>query len=84
MMRGKSGDLKVTESGFYITNDSSIINPYITFDMSSDNFPLELKEITLGPKYPELQVNVVQLIHLLKISGLLGIKVSESSVKTYR
>lgn len=84
IMRGKGGDLKVKESGFYITNDNSIINPYIIFDMSSDDFPLELEEITLGPKCPELQVNVVQLMHLLKNSGLSGIEVSESSVKTYR
>ena len=83
LKKDKDG-LNIKDEGYYITNDSLIINPYVTLDMCSNDFPLTLKKITLGPLYPELRVNIVQLECLLKGRGIYGVSVKESKVKTYR
>lgn len=84
ILRDKGDKVLVKEKDYYMMNDSSIINSYVTFDMNHVDFPLELKKITLGPKCPEQQVNIIQIVHLLKVSGFSGVEVNESSVKTYR
>ena len=83
LKKDKDG-LSVKENDYYVTNDNSIINPYITLDMCSDDFPLKLNKIILGPKCPELKVNIVQLECLLKDRRISDVKIEESKVKTYR
>lgn len=84
MLKKNENDLNVKESGYYITNSNSIINPYVTLNMNSGEFPLELKTITFGPKFPEQKVNQLQLFSLLRSKGLYRVKIQESNVITYR
>lgn len=67
---------------WYKTNDSSIINPYIEFDLNDDNFPLELKKIVLGPKCPEAAYNRAQIEAMLNKKS--EIEVSLSKIEIYR
>ena len=84
IFRKDKDGLNIKGNGYYVTNDNAIINPYITLDMCSDDFPLKLNEIILGPKCSESKVNIVQLECLLKGRGIYGVSVKESKVKTYR
>lgn len=77
------GNVKVKGKDYYITSGSSIINPFVTLDMLAPDFPLELTSVTLGPKFPEHDVNRDQLQHLLKERGL-SQHIQQSKIKTYR
>nr|MDA3905204.1 DUF2971 domain-containing protein [Bacteroidales bacterium] len=48
-------------TNWVMTHTHSIINPIIDFRLNSKDFPLQLKEIILGPKCPEQETNLVQL-----------------------
>ncbi|MBR6437685.1 MAG: DUF2971 domain-containing protein [Bacteroidales bacterium] len=65
------------------SNDNSIINPFVEFDLLGTEFPLELKEIILGPKCPEKETNRYQLIELIHQNNL-QINVEVSTIKNYR
>lgn len=65
------------------SNDYSIINPYVEFDLFDSEFPLTLKEIVLGPKCPEKETNKYQLIDLINQNNL-PISVNISDIKNYR
>lgn len=66
------------------TNDYSIINPYVEFDiLNTTEFPLQLKEIILGPKCPEQTTNIYQLQELIRQQQL-SINVRASDIKNYR
>lgn len=66
------------------TNDYSIINPYVEFDLlNTPQFPLKLKEIILGPKCPERETNKYQLQELIQ-QHKLSINVRLSEIKNYR
>lgn len=66
------------------TNDYSIINPYVEFDLfNTPQFPLQLKEIILGPKCPERETNIYQLQELIRRQKL-TISVKASNIKNYR
>ncbi|MBR4547897.1 MAG: DUF2971 domain-containing protein [Paludibacteraceae bacterium] len=78
------GNLKVKEKDYYITPGSSIINPFVTLDMQAPDFPLNLKSVTLGPKFPRHDgTNIDQLRNLLKARGLPQ-KIQPSKITTYR
>ena len=67
------------------TNNSSIINPYIEFNIDSEEFPLTLSEVMLGPKCPEKETNEEQLKELIRQKGYVNqIDVKSSSIKNYR
>ena len=84
MLKKNEDNLNVKESGYFITSSNSIITPYVTLNMDSGEFPLELKTITFGPKFPEQKVNQLQLFSLLRSKGLYRVKIQESNVITYR
>lgn len=65
------------------SNDNSIINPFVEFDLLGTEFPLELKEIILGPKCPEKETNRYQLQELIQ-QHKLPINVRLSEIKNYR
>ena len=66
------------------SNDYSIINPYVEFDIfNTTKFPLQLKEIILGPKCPEQETNKYQLQELIRQQKL-SINVRASDIKNYR
>ncbi len=61
----------------------SIINPFVDFKLNSSKFPLQLKQILLGPKMPERNINRNQLEDLLLAKGL-NIDVGVSKIDNYR
>lgn len=65
-----------------ITQPFNILNPYIEIDI--DNFPLELKEIILGPTLKEQLINKNQLKSFLAENAHNNIKVKISSIENYR
>ena len=60
----------------------NILNPYI--EVSINEFPLQLKEIILGPTLKEQDVNKNQLECFLTGHGYPNIEVSFSKIKHYR
>lgn len=67
------------------TNDSFIINPYVEFDIDSEEFPLTLTEVMLGPKCPEKETNMEQLKELIRQRKFRNqIDVEKSSIINYR
>lgn len=66
-----------------ITNDYSIINPFLEFDLFN-NYVLHLKEIILGFNCPQLETNKMQLQALLEDKGLNNIKIINSNIKSFR
>lgn len=71
-----------------ITNNNQIINPYVDFSLKLNDkvIPIRLKEIVLGPKHPEKDVNKNQYIELLSCysQSFVGVKVVTSHIKNYR
>lgn len=66
-------------------NGSSIVIPAMRFKFPSDNFPLTLKTIILGPKINEPDINKVQIEAMIKdIHNIHSVKVEYSSIKHYR
>lgn len=66
-------------------NGSSIVIPAMRFKFPSDNFPLTLKTIILGPKINEPDINKVQIEAMIKdIHNMHSVKVEYSSIKHYR
>ena len=61
----------------------SIIIPIVDFKLNSPNFPLQLKEILLGPKMPERDTNKSQLEGLISQKGY-TITVKKSVIDNYR
>lgn len=78
-----------------LTDSNSIFNPYVQFDLlpkpagegEGEVIPLTLKGIILGPKCPEIDINVKQLSNLLERDPelrKLNIKVTASEITNYR
>lgn len=66
-------------------NGSSIVIPAMRFKFPSDNFPLTLKTIILGPKISEPDLNKVQIELMVKENGFVPtITVARSSIENYR
>lgn len=54
------------KNDWVLTYTHSILNPIIDFQLNSSVFPIQLKEIMLGPKCPEQEVNKVQIEEMLR------------------
>lgn len=68
-----------------ITNNNKILNPFVVFDMNDSVLsPIKLTEIILGPKHPEIGINLSQYNDFLKDNKFLDVKISESEIKNYR
>lgn len=72
-----------------ITTPSNILCPYIELKLSSEEFPLQLKKIVLGPRFIEKTVNrrqFEQLIEDLLKKGILNdrISIDVSAINNYR
>lgn len=61
-----------------------ILNPSIEFDLK--NFPLKIKRVILGPKFPERSVNVRQIQKLIDDKNIYsnGVGVTSSEIEVYR
>lgn len=94
LYKSKAGDK--LKKGWVMTNSHNILNSHIDFPLIGDKFPLKLRNITLGPKYPERDVNKKQLEYYIhhywknltskcksKIISALP-KVSVSQITNYR
>ena len=66
-----------------IAQPYSIVNPMVIFDMSKNEFPLKIQEITLGPLRPESKLNKSQIEQMLSEKGK-RIAVNESERNVYR
>lgn len=61
----------------------SIINPVVDFKLNSSSFPIQLKRIIMGPKLPELNVNISQIDYLISLRGY-SIEIARSEIDNYR
>lgn len=61
----------------------SIINPIVDFKLNSSSFPIQLKRIIMGPKTPELNVNISQIDYLISLRGF-SIEIVPSEIDNYR
>jgi hypothetical protein len=87
--------LSKLRTDWVMTFTHSIFNPIIDFRLNGSLFPLQLKEIILGPKCPEQETNFVQLQEMIRRkkreivahkldSNLDNIKVEFSNITHYR
>lgn len=83
------------KSDWVMTFTHSIVNPIMDFRLNSKSFPIQLKEILLGPKCPEQETNLVQIQEMIRRkkreiveksfdSNLNNLKVELSEIKHYR
>jgi hypothetical protein len=59
-------NLAKIKNDWVMTYTHSIFNPIIDFQLNSKAFPLQLKEIILGPKCPESDINKVQIEEMIR------------------
>lgn len=87
--------LEKDKSDWVMTYAHSIFNPIIDFRLNGKSFPIQLKEIILGPKCPEQETNLVQFQEMIRRkkreiakyfydSNLDNLKVEQSKIKHYR
>jgi hypothetical protein len=87
--------LDIIKSDWVMTYTHSIINPIMDFRLNSKTFPIQLREIILGPKCNEQETNFVQLQEMIRRkkneittksldSNLNSVKVEVSKIKHYR
>lgn len=83
------------KSDWVMTYTHSIINPIMDFRLNSKSFPIQLREIIIGPKSPEQEINMVQIQEMIRRkkreitdkdydSNLNKLKVELSTIKHYR
>lgn len=70
--------------GWVIASPDMIISKYMLFNLNSDDFPLKLSKIILGPNCPESQLNRRQLEVLIDENGLKNIVIENSKIESYR
>lgn len=75
------GENKIQKK-WQIAQPFNILNPYI--EININEFPLQLREIILGPTLKEQMVNKKQLESLLIENGYHNIKISSSEIEHYR
>jgi len=75
------GENKI-QKRWQIVQPFNILNPYI--EININEFPLQLREIILGPTLKEQMVNKKQLESLLIENGYHNIKISSSEIEHYR
>ncbi len=71
------------EKKWIIAEPYSIVNPMVIFDLNKNEFPLKIKEVMLGPKRAERQLNKSQLKQMLSEKGK-NIVITESARNVYR
>jgi hypothetical protein len=71
------------EKKWIIAQPYSIVNPMVIFDLNKNEFPLKIKEVMLGPKRAERQLNKSQLKQMLSEKGK-TIDITESERNVYR
>lgn len=71
------------EKKWIIAQPYSIVNPMVIFDFNKNEFPLKIKEVMLGPKKAERQLNKSQLMQMLSEKGKV-IDITESERNVYR
>lgn len=71
------------EKKWIIAQPYSIANPMVIFDLNKNEFPLKIKEVMLGPKRVERQLNKSQLKQMLSEKGK-TIDITESKRNVYR
>jgi hypothetical protein len=71
------------EKNWIVAEPYSIVNPIVIFDLNKNEFPLKIKEVMLGPKRAERQLNKSQLKQLLSEKGK-KIDITESARNVYR
>lgn len=71
------------EKKWIIAEPYSIVNPMVIFDLNENEFPLKIKEVMLGPKSAERQLNKSQLKQMLSEKGK-TIDITESARNVYR
>lgn len=73
------------ETDWVNANSINIINTFTTINLlKNDEFPLILKEIILGPKFPEKDINMGQIRTLLNTKGFVDVEVKLSRIHNYR
>lgn len=89
------GNNEKINEGWMLTNNNSIINPFIDFRLNDNKSPFQLEKVIVGPKCPERITNQVQIREMIsrKIeeikskginSNLNGIQVKSSKIENYR
>jgi hypothetical protein len=71
------------EKKWIIAQPYSIVNPMVIFDLNKNEFPLKIKEVMLGPKRAERQLNKSQLKQMLSEKGK-TMDITESERNVYR
>lgn len=71
------------ERKWVITYDNNIINPVVDFPLN-ECFPLKLKSVRLGPKFPESVLNKYQMKEILKDKNFGNVQVYRSKITSYR
>jgi len=67
-----------------LTTSHKILNPFMIIDLNDNALPLELTELILGPKCPEIVMNQTQFAQLLGEKKIGNVKVKISRIKNYR
>ena len=76
-------DNGVADRNWVKTWSHSIINPIVEFKLNAPGFPLQLKRIILGPKFPEREDNKSQMDYLLYMKKY-SIEIDISQIENYR
>ncbi|GEP52631.1 hypothetical protein FNO01nite_33030 [Flavobacterium noncentrifugens] len=67
-----------------LTTSHKILNPFMVISLNDKALPLELTDIILGPKCPEIVINQTQFTQLLSEKKMGNVKVKISRIKNYR
>lgn len=67
-----------------LTTSHQIVNPFVTISLDDNALPIELTEIILGPKCPEMIANKKQFEQLLREKSMNNVLTSFSRIKNYR
>lgn len=79
-----SNNLHSINKTWCLTTSHKIANPFITIELRDKDLPIELTEIILGAKCPEILTNEMQFSQLLKERNMAGVDVKISRIKNYR
>jgi len=78
--------------GWLLSYPTNVLSPYIDFNLHKEKdesidyvFPLFIEYVTLGPKHPEPETNIIQYEHLIeKVFILLPPNFKQSKITSYR
>lgn len=82
--------IKPIKTEWVVTFGDKIFNPIVDFKLNAKDFPLKVKEITLGPNTPEKNVNKAELTEYIRQLKLItdynisDLTVKVSSINNYR